>query len=330
MKTNTSASLLFSLALLGAGSLFAQTATTPPVGFTTLAVPVGTSLVVPTLNNDSLWQGQAAVSGDGLTITPTAAPNWVANAFNKTAFNPPVPNYPTHYAEVVAGAQEGLVIDISTNSATALTIPAGEISVASGIRGTTVTIAVRKHVTIAKVIEGATGLTAGEDSVSVFNNPTNHLPTVCYYDGGTSFLDSNLNYDVGHTVVYPGTGFSMSVAAPVSLTFLGSVKITKTQVNMFASSTNIVGPLNPSSSTKFYGNSIIPYLTPGEDGINNFNTVGNMLITGTYYTDGTQMLDNNLNPLPPASTDAIPLNRGVVVTVVNDTIWVVPPVPVAP
>jgi hypothetical protein len=330
MKANTYAALL-SLALIGAGSATAQTATTDPVGFSTLVVPVGTSLVVPTLNNSSVYTGMAAINAAGTTITPVNAPGWTASAYKATTFATPRPNYPKYYAEVVevGHAHEGLVIDIDDNSSLALTVAASETAGATSIRGTTVKISIRKHVTIADV--NASGLSPGEDSVSVYNNPTNNLPTVCYYDGGSSFLDSGFAYDVGHTPIYPGTGFAMSVTNnPVTLQFMGSVKMTKTQVNMFAASTNIVGPVNPASSTTFQSNtSLAAALTPGEDGINNFSTNGAMTILGTYYSTGTEMLDSGYSPVN--STDAIPLNRGVVVSVVANTVWKVPsPVPPNP
>jgi hypothetical protein len=286
-------------------------------------------LVVPTLNNTSVYTGMAAISSDGLTITPTTAPGWTVGAYNKTSFTSPTPNYHTHYAEVIAGPQEGLIIDIDSNSATALTIPVGEITVASSIRGTTVQIAIRQHVTLDKVIAGATGLTPYADAVSVFNS--NGTQSVRYYDGA-SFVDDSYANAAGHTVIYPGTGCAMSVVSPVSLTFMGSVKTTKTQINMYAAATNIVGPPNPASSTLLYGNTTLASaLAPYADGINNFSADGVMTTVGAYYSDGTAMLDGSYTPLAPTATDAIALNRGVIISVSGDATWTVPsPIPPAP
>lgn len=329
MKTSACATLL-SLALLGGGSVLGQTtATTDPVGFSNLAIPVGTSLVVPTLNNTSVFVGMAAISSDGLTITPTTAPGWTANAYAKTAFANPTPNYPTYYAEVIAGPQEGLVIDIDSNSATALTAMANEISVASGIRGTTVQIALRQHVTLDKAVQGATGLTAFADAFSVFNS--NGSQSVRYYDGA-SFVDESFANQAGHTVIYPGTGFVITASNPVTLTFMGGVKTTKTQINMYAGATNIVGPLNPASSTLLYGNtSLAQALSPYADGMSNFSATGTMATLGAYFSDGTNILDAGFTALSPSATDNIAVNRGIVVTVGADTTWTVPsPIPAAP
>jgi hypothetical protein len=97
--------------------------------------------------------------------------------------------------------------------------------------------------------------------------------------------------------------------------------------------TNIVGPLNPSSATLLNsGGSLAAALEPYQDGINNFSTNGQMAILGAYSSDGSAILDGSFSPLAPNATDAIPLNRGVVVSVVNDTVWTVdspipPPAP---
>jgi hypothetical protein len=317
MKTPT---ILCSLAALAFSlTANAQTATTAPVGFSNLAAPVGTSLVVPTLNNASVFTGSAAISSNGLTITPPTSPGWTAGAYAATSFASPTPNYPTHYAEVTSGPQEGLVIDISTNSAAALTVLADEITVASGLRGTTVQIAIRQHMTVDKVIQGATGMTAFSDSFSVYNS--NGSQTICNFDG-TSFLDRDFTLAVGHTIIYPGTGFVCSVSNPVTFTFIGSVKTTKTQIPLFAGATNIVGPQNPASSTLLYGNSLATVLEPFADGVNNYSSNGQMTAT-PYASNGTQILDRDFTPLPSNAADAIALNRGVVITVGSDKTWVV-------
>ena len=102
-----------------------------------------------------------------MTITPTTAPGWTVGAYNATSFTSPTPNYPKFYAEIVSGANEGLILDISSNTATALTMSAAVTP--AGLRGTTVQIAVREHVTLAKVSQGATGIAAYSDAVNIYN-----------------------------------------------------------------------------------------------------------------------------------------------------------------
>lgn len=321
MKPNLPLTLL-SAALLAAPALFGQSgggsASSGVVGFSTVTCNTGTNLVVPTLVNSSVFQGQAAISSDGLTITPTTAPGWTVGAYNATSFTAPTPNYPKFYAEIVSGASEGLVLDISSNSATALTMAAAVTP--AGLRGTTVQIAIREHVTLDKVIQGASGLSDLLDAASVFDAVG--AQSIRYYVSG-SWVKDDYTTPAGHTVIYPGTGFVFSPAATVTLNLMGEVKPTKTQVPLYTATTNVVGPMNPASAEKFFNNTLASAMAPLLDGLNNFSTDGNMSIQGTYYSDGSQILDSSYSPLTGASTDSIPLNRGVVVSVTGDTVWTV-------
>jgi hypothetical protein len=107
--------------------------------------------------------------------------------------------------------------------------------------------------------------------------------------------------------------------------FSGSVKTTKTQVILYANIVNVVGPLDPSSSTLFTGSASLAAAL-GDDftgSLNNFSTNGQLSISGTYYSDGSQILDGSYSPLDPGALDAIPRNRGVIVSVIADRIWLV-------
>lgn len=316
MKPNLPLTLL-GAALLAVPAAFGQ-ASSGVMGFSNVTCNAGTNLVVPTLVNSSVFQGQAAISSDGLTITPTTAPGWTVGAYNATSFASPTPNYPKYYAEIVSGGSEGLVLDISSNSATALTMASAVTP--AGLRGTTVQIAIREHVTLDKIIQGASGLSDLLDAASVFDAAG--AQSIRYYVSG-SWVKDDYTTPAGHTVIYPGTGFVFSPAGTVTLTLTGEVKPTKTQVPLYTTTTNIVGPMNPASAEKFYNNTLAAAMAPLLDGLNNFSTDGNMSIQGTYYSDGTQILNSSYAPLTAGSTDAIPLNRGIVVSVTGDTVWTV-------
>ena len=316
MKPNFALSFL-GAALLAVPAVFGQ-ATSGVMGFSNLTCPAGTSIVVPTLVNASVFQGQATISSDGLTIAPVIAPGWISASFAKTSFASPTPNYPRYYAEVVSGTQEGLVLDISTNSTTALTM-INPVS-PSSLRGTTVQIAVREHVTLDKVVQGSTGLSDLLDTVGVYN--ANGTQSIRLFNAG-SWMTDDFTYQAGHTVIYPGVGFVLTNANTVTFTFMGEVKATKTQVPIYANVINVVGPLSPAAAQKFYNNTLASAMQPLLDGLNNFSGNGLMTITGTYYTDGTQMTDSSFNALSAGSSDSIPLNRGVVVSVTGDTVWTI-------
>ena len=321
MKTRLALTLL-GTALLSAPAAFGQ-ATSGTVGFSNVTAPSGTSLVVPTLVNSSVFQGQALVSSDGLTVTPSTAPGWTPNSFSKTTFANPVPNYPKFYAEIVSGAYEGVLIDIDNNTATALTAVSAVLP--SAIRGTTVQIAIREHVTLDKITQGATGLSAFSTVVNTYN--ANGSTSTRYFDGGTSWVADDFSSAAGHTVIYPGTGFVVSGPTTVAFTLMGEVKATKTIVPLYAGTTNVVGPLNPATTTGLYNNSLVSSLGQFSDVINSYSTDGNLSNSGTYYVgdvgSGVQVLDSAFAALAPSAPDAIPLNRGVIINVTGDTTWTI-------
>lgn len=314
MKPNLPLTLL-GAALLAAPAVFGQ-ASSGVMGFSTVSVPSGTSVVVPTLVNSSVFQGSVSVSSDGLTVTPAVAPGWTVGAYNATTFTAPTPNYPTHFAEVVSGAHEGLILDISSNTSTSLTLAA---AAPVAVRGTTQQVAVRAHITLSKVVEGAAGLTPGDDTVSIFDAATGSRNERVYVGGADVFQAGGR--PAGHTPVYPGTGLVFNAIDAVTLTFMGEVKPTKTQVPLWPTGTNIVGVMNPASATLLYNNSLTSLLAPGDDTISVYSTNGVMTPTN-YVTTGTVLQKGGVN-LTPSSTDAIPLNSGAVISVIDPLTWIV-------
>lgn len=311
MKTRLALTLL-GTALLSVPAAFGQ-ATSGVVGFSSLACPAGASIVVPTLVNSSVYQGSAVISGS--TVTPSTAPGWVVGAYNATSFTLPAPNYPRFYVEIVSGVNEGKIIDITSNNGTSLTLaspgPAG-----------TFTVAIREHVTLDKVVQGAVGLSDITDSVDVYGSDgVSGTRVTRLYNAGTWMTD-DFSYNAGHTVIYPGSGFILSATAPVTFNFMGEVKPTKTQINLYANAVNIVGPLSPASSQSLYNNSLATTMQPILDSFNTFTTNGSFTIQASYLSDGSQITDSTFTPLSPSSTDAIPLNRGIVVSVIGDAVWV--------
>lgn len=317
MKSNLPLTLL-GAALLAVPAVFGQgggSATSGVVGFSTRAVPSGTNIVVPTLVNSSVFQGQVSISSDGLTATPTTSPGWALGAYNATALSGTT-NYPTHYAEVVSGIHEGLLLDIASNTTTALVLN-GAAPVA--VRGTTLQVALRPHVTLSKVVQGATGLSPDDDSVTIFNPQTGSRTAVTYV-GDPDVFQVGGN-PAGHFPVYPGTGIVFTTGAPVTFNFMGEVKPTKTMISLWTTGTNIVGPLNPASATVLFGNSLTGLLAPDDDSISVYSSNGQMTPT-IYSTDGTVIQKGGV-PLNVSSGDNIPLNSGAVITVSAPLTWIV-------
>jgi hypothetical protein len=70
-------------------------------------------------------------------------------------------------------------------------------------------------------------------------------------------------------------------------------------------------------------------MAPYSDAFNSFSTAGNMAIVSTYYSDGTDLLDSDYNPLPANSQDSVGANSAIAVSTSSDTIWKVPPPSIA-
>src|ERR1700761_2360041 len=98
MKRSTLFFWLWSFLLIGGAC--GQSLTTSPVGFSTVTLPAGSAVVVPSFVNAPSFVGNAVIATSGLTVTPSVNPNWTANAFAETNFTDGRPNYPTYYVEV--------------------------------------------------------------------------------------------------------------------------------------------------------------------------------------------------------------------------------------
>ena len=218
--------LSLSLAAVTVGPLgYSQTATTDPVGFSTAPVPVGSTVVVPTLLKSAVFTGNAVISTTA--VTPSVSPAWGVNSYQPTQFSNPIPNYPTHYVEVVeAGhAYEGYSFDVLSNSATALTVGVGEIP--APLVGQTVKVVLRSHVTLDTLAAGSTGLQDYVDSINIINSDGS--TSTRFFVGG-SWVAEDFSTAAGHTIVYQGSGGVVTTTAGAQLVLLGGVKTTKTAI----------------------------------------------------------------------------------------------------
>lgn len=320
MKPNLPLTLL-GAALLAVPYTFGQgggsSATSGVVGFSTASCPAGGSVIVPSLVNSSVYQGSAAISGDGLLVTPTVSPSWIANTYNATSFLAPAPNYPKFYIEIVSGPNEGLILDVGSNTTNSIALAS---AAPAAVRGGSFQIALRPHVTLSQLFANASGLSAGDDQVIVYDASTGGA-NIRTYVGGANVFVAGVS-PAGHTPIYPGTGFIVSLVEPVNLTFMGEVKPTKTQVPLWPAGANIVGVMNPASATLLYGNSLGTLLAPGDDVIAVYSNNG-LMVPKTYRNDTVGNIVFGPNALTPASTDALPLNSGAVISVVDPITWII-------
>lgn len=112
-------------ALLAAPGVQAQTtATTDPVGFMTIDLPVGSDTIVAApLSKAPVFQG-AVTSLSGFVVTVTGA------NFGDLTTSP-------HYLQAVTGAQAGMIFDIASNTADTITLVDNGVSPTGLSAGTT-------------------------------------------------------------------------------------------------------------------------------------------------------------------------------------------------
>ena len=227
-------------ALLAVGAVNA--AETTPVGYYNFDAKAGGNLFVPGFVNAAVFSG--ALVADAPTTLTLAANSLTANALNQLPAAGLVEARATHYVEITqAGANQGVVIDIVSNTASEITL-AKDIA-ALNLAGTE-TITIRPHVTLKSVLLAAeANLSPFTDSVTFY--PPNGISVSYTYGGdfGTGWSSDFTTADGNTRPVPPGTGFVLGVGADVALTVTGEVKASPVVVQLPPGIVNIVGPINP-------------------------------------------------------------------------------------
>ena len=278
------------------------------VGYSKVSAASGTVLVVPGFVKAAKYTGSSAISGQTFTASGLTAGNLNASNFTDR------PNYPTHYVEITSGSYEGYSFDIVSNTSGVITVT----GIPSGLNSQNVTIAVRPHMTLDDLV--APGLADYTDAVNIIN--ADGSSSTRFY-ASNSWLAEDFSTPAGHTVVYPGSGYTLT-SGGVTITTTGVVKSTKTAVPLYSAAVNYVGPMNPGGSTKVNNLGIASILAPYTDGFNVASNDGNMQTTATYFSDGAGILDSGFSNLDPAALDNVSSNAGFTVSVSADSYWIMP------
>lgn len=167
MKKLLPTCILSAASLLAPLGIFAAEATTDPVGGMTVTITGNggsgtafTSLSVPLAG--SIEARGAATSVSASAITNTNA-SYTASAYASTDAG----GSPAYYVEILSGANEGLLLDVTANTATTLTLDTGGIDLSTLISAGT-TYCVKKYKTLADIFGAANeiGLTSGGSTTS--------------------------------------------------------------------------------------------------------------------------------------------------------------------
>jgi len=224
-------------AMLSGHAIFAQTVSTPIVGFLKTSIPAGQMSMVsfPLLNSQVVSSVLTSKSGNVL--------NCAGAAFNvSTISQKNYANEPLYYIEIKSGSQAGLVLDILSATTTSLTV-----ADASSLTGTE-SFSVRKYLTLADVFGAANqaGLKSGPsqgDADIVYLLVGGNWKQFFYYDDQVGFdpmqwleLGSGSSADASTARIDPDQGILVQRRAggsPVSTLITGAVKDTPANVPMF-------------------------------------------------------------------------------------------------
>jgi hypothetical protein len=282
----------------------AETAYTTPVGYYDASAKAGGNLFVPSLVRSTSFAG--VITGAGATTLTLEANSLTLNAFNEGS------TYPTHYVEITQpGSNNGVVIDIVSNTDSVITL-ASDITALS-LTGTE-SIAIRPHRTLKEVFAAEEASIAPFSDSATFYEANGGTPT--YFFDGTNWTTDFINPDGNDRPIPPGTGFVLTISADVDLTIAGEVKAGPTVVQLNGNSVvNVVGPVNPLVGTSDTLQDLgFAALSPFADSITLYQP-GTVLPTGTYFSDGTNVTEDFINP----SLDALDATTGGVVTAGVDT-----------
>ncbi len=297
-------------AALGTTPTNAQTtSSTPVIGYYKFDVPQGNSLWVCGFITKTDFQAQAS----SMTAGASSQVNFAGTPFSPGAFS-------LHYIEVMSGAKKGLILDITGNTASQLTV-LGDTT-ALGLSGTE-TIAIRKHATLGSVFAGGAGVEAGSDSVTIINS----LGVRSTYSWNGGNWEDVATLDDGTSVIlYPGQGVIITAAAARVVTFGGGevsyVKPTETRIPLYANVPNLVGLINPLVATQpsdpIYNTSgvtllgdfdFVASLTAGVQSVDVRPNTGSLASVGVFSSNGSNMEDvatlDDGTPLPVRNGSAI-------------------------
>ena len=244
MSTRSSFYLPFAaLMLASTGILHAQTVSTTPVGYQTMTIngssdgstPAFTAISLGFQNN-SIYNGSATENATSAVITDSSA-SLVSGTYGALD----AAGNSAYYLEILTGTNEGLILDIVSNTSNTITTGTD----LTGLVSSGDTFAIKAHTTLSDIFGSANtvGLASGgnassSDLIYLMSTDGNATYTTYYYQtdnlggliGGTGWrVVGNSSTDMASVVVAPDDGIIVSrkVSGDLPLVVSGNVKEAK-------------------------------------------------------------------------------------------------------
>jgi len=276
------------------------------VGYNTLSFPSGNSTHAATFVKGNVFQG-VATSKTTTSLTVSSA------SFGSLG---PVGGLPTHYVKITSGAMEGYVLDILSNTSTAVTVD-GSLATAEA----TPSFVIRSHVKASDLFAGNSSLSAGLDTLTAFNaDGTSSVLLWVGTDSATGWVDPVTEAAVD-AVIYPGQGFVLTAANSGNFRFQGTVENTPTVVPMFPGAVNLVTLASPSTGSRALQTSGLgANMASGLDTVEFWSQDGSLASTAVYLWAGSETGFVN-SVTEEIATENIGASQILNVTVTDPTTW---------
>ncbi len=328
--------LAATVALIAVPAFAQTTATTDPVGFTTMVIAAA-SASDPSytfggvgLTRAVSYQGSAETATGGASTLVDNEANWTDNQFNGAA------SAVTHYVEITSGAAAGTTYDIVATSDAANSLTLAQPLAASVAAG--VTFRVRQHWTIGSVFGPAneSGLQGGSastaDQILIYNGTG--YDSYFYRTAGTPgwrIVGDNATPRDG-VLIYPDDGIILkrNVATVVNVTLMGAVKLGQSSYAVLSGNNFIANPcaspMTLLSCGIYTGNSATGLLGGSAgtaDKVLTWNGSGyNSYFWRTAGTPGWRLVGDNTTDV---GSTVIPINSNVIVQRAGAAFnWVIP------
>jgi len=266
-------------------------------------------------------------TGHGVGLVQAAKFQGVASSVTSSSINvsgasltagafAPASGLPSHYVQITSGAQTGLVVDIISNTSSAITVGAGDLASVTG----TPNFVVRPHVKVSTLFSGNTDLGDYSDTVTIYNSDGTTTTLLRDSAQTTGWLDST-TFAASDAVIYPGQGFLLSTSSGGTFTVTGTVNPSSTIVPIFSGLVNLVSLSNPSNGKDIQQINLGTNLSDYADTVGTFSADGQLQQNASLlWTAAEGFLD--ATTFSPATGVTAGGTSAMIVNASSNTTWV--------